>query len=260
MRFLEFKSDRRLIIGVIHLPPLPGSPRFEGDFDAIVEFAVKNARMLEEVGFDGVIIENFNDNPFKPRVREPEAIASMAIVTREVVREVSIPVGVNLLRNSGPEATAIALAAGASFIRSNAYCEVVVSPEGILEPVAREVQEVMAKFKRRVQVLADIFVKHASPLHSIQIEDLARDCIERCLADALIVTGSRTGEAPDPEFARRVFKASKAPVLIGSGITPDNVRLYKDANGFIVGSYMKGVGGWINPEKARRLVSAIRQF
>jgi len=261
MPTLRFREDRPTLIGVIHLPPLPGSIRYGGlDISTIIDFAVRNARVLDEAGFDGVILENFNDYPFKTRVRNPETIASMAVIAREVVKTVTIPVGINLLRNSGPEAAAVAIVVGASFIRSNAYCEAVVSAEGILEPVAREVMETMTRLNSKITVLADVFVKHGSPLHRMTIEDVAKDCVERDLADALVVTGPRTGEPPDPLLVRRVVKAVSAKVLVGSGITPNNVNDYKDAHGFIVGTYLKDEEGQIDSVKARQLVSAVKQL
>ncbi|WP_069807731.1 BtpA/SgcQ family protein [Vulcanisaeta thermophila] len=259
MPTLKFRDDRPTLIGVVHLPPLPGSPRYSGvDINTLVDFAVRNARALEEAGFDAVILENFNDYPFRPRVREVETIAAMSIITREVVRDVTIPVGINLLRNSGPEAAAIAIVTGASFIRSNAFCETIVSPEGIIEPVAREVIEVMNRLSAKVMVLADVFVKHASPLHRMTLEDVARDCVERALADAIVVTGPRTGEAPDPLLVRRAVKAVNAKVLVGSGVNPSNVNDYKDAHGFIVGTYIKDEEGQVDIAKARNMVSAVR--
>ncbi len=224
-----------------------------------MDFAVRNARVLDEAGFDAVILENYNDYPFRVRVREAETIASMAVIAREVVRSVNIPVGINLLRNSGPEAAAIAaVTGGASFIRSNAYCEAVVSVEGLIEPVAREVLEVMTRLNTKITVLADIFVKHASPLHRMTIEDVARDCVERALADALVITGPRTGEPPDPLLLRRVVKAVNAKVLVGSGINPNNIGDYREAHGFIVGTYLKDEEGQIDLAKARNMVNAIK--
>ncbi len=261
MPVFKFREDRPTLIGVVHLPPLPGSIRYGGlDISTIIDFAVRNAKTLDEAGFDAVILENFNDYPFEARVRRPETIASMAIIAREVIKAVTVPVGINLLRNSGPEATAIAIIVGASFIRSNAYCETVVSSEGILEPVAREVLETMGRLNSKITVLADIFVKHASPLHRQTIEDVAKDCIERALADALIVTGPRTGEPPDPLLVRRVVKAVGAKVLVGSGITPNNVNDYRDAHGFIVGTYLKDEEGQIDVVKARNMVNAVKNL
>ncbi|WP_243681506.1 BtpA/SgcQ family protein [Vulcanisaeta souniana] len=95
MSALRFRDDRPTLIGgVVHLPPLPGAIRYGGlDVSTIVDFAVRNARTLDEAGFDAVILENYNDYPFRARVREPETIASMAIIAREVIKTATIPWG-----------------------------------------------------------------------------------------------------------------------------------------------------------------------
>ncbi len=116
----------------------------------------------------------------------------------------------------------------------------------------------MARLNTKITVLADIFVKHASPLHRMTIEDVARDCVERALADALVVTGPRTGEPPDPILLRRVVKAVNAKVLVGSGINPNNINDYRDAHGFIVGTYLKDEEGQIDLTKARNMVNAAK--
>ncbi|WP_367834383.1 BtpA/SgcQ family protein [Vulcanisaeta sp. JCM 16159] len=143
-------------------------------------------------------------------------------------------------------------------MRSNAYCEAIVSAEGLIEPVAREVLEVMTRLNTKITVLADIFVKHASPLHRMTIEDVAKDCVERALADALVVTGPRTGEPPDPLLLRRVIKTVNTKVLVGSGINPNNIGDYREAHGFIVGTYLKDEEGQIDPTKARNMVNAVK--
>ncbi len=245
------------VIGTIHLPPLPGSPRYDGRFEEIVEFAARNAGVLEEAGFDGAILENFNDHPFKPRVKDPETIAAMAVIVREVAKSTSIAVGVNLLRNSAPEAMAIAALAGGSFVRANALCEVISAPEGILEPVAREVADVAARLRARVAVLADVYVKHGSPLHSRPISEVALDCAERGGASAVIVTGFRTGSPPDPSHVVEAAR-SGLPVYVGSGTTPENLGEFAGAYGFIVGTYIKGEGGAVDVEKAKRYARAAK--
>ncbi len=129
----------------------------------------------------------------------------------------------------------------------------------MIEPVAREVLEVMTRLNTKITVLADIFVKHASPLHRMTIEDVAKDCVERALADAVVVTGPRTGgEPPDPLLLRRVIKAVNTKVLVGSGINPNNVNDYREAHGFIVGTYLKDEEGQIDLAKARNMVNAVK--
>ena len=59
----ELFSVSKPIIGVVHLPPLPGSPLYRGeDLENIVDYAVLEARKLAEGGVDGVIVENYGDN------------------------------------------------------------------------------------------------------------------------------------------------------------------------------------------------------
>ncbi len=238
------------VIGVVHLPPLPGSPLFRGwetSIDEIIDRAVTDAMTLVEGGIDAIIIENFNDKPFKPRVREPETIAAMTAIVREVKKKTGAIVGVNILRNSGPEALAVAYATGASFIRVNALVYPIYTPAGFIEPVAREIADMKAKLNARIQVLADIHVKHAVSIPGLTITEEAIEAAERGLADALIITGARTSEPVNLKDVVLARKAGK-PVLIGSGVTPDNIKLYwKVADGFIVGSYFKEEGRPENP-------------
>jgi len=239
--------------------------------EELVDRAVKDARALEEAGFSGVLVENFGDKPYPKRVSDPLALAAMAVVVREVVKSVSIPVGVNLLRNSGLEAYSIAVVAGGRFIRVNALVEILITDSGIVEPEAPRLRAVKLNYLG-VEVFADVVCKHGVSLTFAEasairgqleaLRSLILDAVERGGADYIVVTGSRTGEAPEPEFVKRVAEISPVPVVIGSGATPDNVcSLLKHAWGVIVGSYVK-VGGRagspVDIERARRFISALR--
>ncbi len=248
----EIAEKKRILICVIHLPPLPGSAKYSGDLEKIIDFAVECARRAEGGGADGVIVENFNDNPF---LKKPDitTIIAMSVIVREVVRSVSIHVGVNILRNACREAVYVASICGASFIRCNAYCQPIVCPEGIIEPEAAHVWRAMRDVGKRVEVLADINVKHSTPLYAPSIDDLVRDCVERCLADFIVVTGSRTGQAPDPGEVCHISKIASVPVLVGSGVNPSNISLYKCARGIIVGTYVKDERGMIDQGRVERI-------
>ncbi len=268
-RLLEAIREKRVIIGVVHLPPLPGSPRWRGEaIEELVERAVRDAKSLVEGGVDGVIVENYGDAPFEKRVSRPETIAAYAIILRRVVKEVGgvVPVGASLLRNSGPEAVAVAAVAGAEFIRVNALCEPRVAPEGILEPVAREVAEKARSLAWRGAVLADVDVKHSLPLGEGYDPGIAaREALGRCGADAVVVSGSRTGEAPEPGYVAVIRSAvPSAPLILGSGVTPENIRLYwRLVNGFIIGTYFKEGGvtrNPVDPARVKRLVSLARSL
>jgi len=239
--------------------------------EELVEGAVKDAKALEEAGFSGVLIENFGDKPYPKRVSDPLALAAMAVVVREVVKSVSIPVGVNLLRNSGLEAYSIAIAAGGNFIRVNALVEVLITDSGIIEPEAPRLRAVKLNYPE-VEVFADLVCKHGASITFTEasatrgqleaLRSLILDAVERGGADYIVVTGSRTGEAPEQEFVKRVAEASPAPVVVGSGAMPDNVcSLLRHAQGVIVGSYVKIGGRAGNPvdiERAKKFISALR--
>ncbi|MEM3061686.1 MAG: BtpA/SgcQ family protein, partial [Candidatus Bathyarchaeia archaeon] len=203
----------KFIIGMVHLPPLPSSPFYKGGaIDSIIEYALDEARKLEESEFDGVLIENFGDAPFTPVPKNPETIASMAVIVKEIVKDVKIPVGVNMLRNGGLQALAIAHASGAEFIRVNALVESLVTDQGIIEPIAHELLKMRTILRaEEVKILADVRSKHAAPLADRPIDVVAREASERGKADFLIVTGSETGKPPSIDLLKTVKNSSKTP-------------------------------------------------
>lgn len=245
------------LIGMVHLLPLPGSVRCAGDFDAVLQRALDDARALVEGGADGVIVENFGDVPFHKYV-EPHTVAAMAIVVKEVIRAVNVPVGVNVLRNDAKAAMAIAATAGAQFIRVNVHTGAMVTDQGIIEGRAAETLRYRKSLGADVKVFADVFVKHAAPLGAQTLEQVAQDTIYRGLADALIVSGAGTGAATDLDDLRRVKAAvPNVPVFVGSGVNVDNIaEVLKLADGVIVGTSLKVDGKAENPvdvERVRRM-------
>jgi len=265
----EIRDATPFLIAVVHLPPLPGSPAggcgvpASKRLEDLISYAVGEARKAEEAGFNAVILENYGDKPYpiEPGLSET---AAMTVVAREAAASLSIPVGVNMLRNGGVQAAVAAALSGASFIRVNALCEARAAPEGILQPVARRLAETLASLQAQsITVLADVDVKHSFPLgHGYDPLEVARDCVERGGADVIIATGRRTGEPPEPGVLERLARLG-APLLVGSGLTEENAAaLLKHAQGAIIGSSIK-VGGRpenpIDPERATRLVRAVRE-
>lgn len=263
MFLADIFSTQRPLIGMVHLPPLPGAPRWGGSMDAVLERAVADARALEEGGLDGVMVENYGDVPFYHEAAPAETVAALAVCVREVVRSTRLPVGVNLLRNDGPGAMGIACAAGARFIRVNVHTGVVAADQGLLQGRAHETVRLRQWLGIDVAIFADVWVKHATPFPGSEIEDAAEDTVRRGLADALIVSGKGTGKSTDLARVEMVKRAvPEAPVLIGSGITPENVsEALAIADGAIVGSSIArgGVAGnGIDPARAASLIEALR--
>ena len=253
-------ARRKPVIGVVHLPPLPGSPGYDGEaMDALTDFALAEAERYRAGGMDGLIVENHGDIPFaKPDRLGPETAACMAVITDAVRRASGLPIGVNVLANAAVAALAVAKAAGAQFVRVNQWANAYVANEGLIEGPAAEATRYRSWLRSRsVRIFADVHVKHGA--HAItadrSVGELARD-VEFFDADATIVTGERTGDAAAMDELRAIASATALPVLVGSGVTPGNVgEILAVADGVIVASSLKRDGVWWNPVDPDRVAA-----
>ncbi|WP_291296407.1 BtpA/SgcQ family protein [Elioraea sp.] len=251
---------RRAVIGVVHLPPLPGAPRDEGrPMDETLAAALADARAYAAGGVDGLIVENHGDIPFaKPDELGPETAAAMAVIADAVRRETRLPIGINVLANAPMQALAVAKASGAQFIRVNQFANAYVANEGFMEGRAGAVMRYRARIHARgVRVFADVHVKHGA--HAITADrslgELARD-VEFFDADVTIATGQRTGDSASMDELRAIAAGTSLPVAVGSGVNPDNVgEILGVADAVIVASWLKRDGVWWNPVDADRLAA-----
>jgi membrane complex biogenesis BtpA family protein len=253
--------EGRALIGMVHLLPLPGAPRWGGSMDEVLARASADARALEAGGMDGVLVENFLDMPFLRGPVAPETVAAMARVVSAVVAASRVPVGVNVLRNDARAALGIATACGARFMRVNIHTGTMWTDQGRIEGCAADTLRTRAALGSDVAVLADVHVKHGAPPPGESLESAAGDAWHRGLADALVVSGSATGEATAPDDVRRVRTAvPEAVILVGSGVTPVTVaEILTIADGAVVGTALTRdlrAGTGIDPERVRRLVAA----
>jgi hypothetical protein len=218
--------------------------------------------MYERGGAHGIFIENFGDVPFFKTNVGSETVAAMTAAGRAVRAAVKLPIGFNVLRNDARAALALCAACDGSFIRVNVHTGAMLTDQGIIEGQACETLRYRERICPGVQILADVHVKHAAPLGDWPIEIAARDTLERGLADALIVSGTGTGKAADVSDLERVRRACPtAKILLGSGVTAENVHDYSQADGFIVGTSLKRNGRVGNPvdiKRVARLRSAIQ--
>ena len=239
-------------IGVVHLGALPGAPGYNGDFTSLRAQALREALIYEKAGLSGLIVENFGDAPFFKDNVPPETIAAIAVVTSDIVREISIPVGVNILRNDACAALAVAASAGASFIRVNIHSHAALTDQGIIEGRAAQSLRMRARLNPDIKILADLRVKHAAPLAEISLSDEIRDLEERGMADGLILTGRGTGQSVDPSELSKAAGTARNPLFVGSGVNANNVKeLASHAQGFIVGSAFKQGRSAKNPVDAK---------
>jgi membrane complex biogenesis BtpA family protein len=248
---------------MVHLLPLPGSPRWAGSLDAVVARAVADARALAGGGFDACLVENYGDAPFGPGQADPATVAATAVAVAEVRRAVGCPVGVNVLKNDARSALAVAAATGAAFVRVNVHVGAVVGDQGILQGDAYTTLRYRRLLGTETRLFVDVGGKHAVPLAPVELEQVAHDAAERGLADALVVSGPATGRPTDPGDVKRVRAVlPECPLLVGSGVTPETIGpLLALADGVIVGTWVKQDGRTaspVDPARVAALVAAAR--
>jgi membrane complex biogenesis BtpA family protein len=245
------------IIGMLHLPALPGSPLYGGSMSSIRELLLSDAKKLADGGVHGLMMENFGDTPFFPGRVPAETIAHMTALASEVKRAVpQLPLGINVLRNDGLSALAIAHAVQSDYIRVNVLCAARLADQGILHGIAHDLLRLRSQLgAQSIRIFADVDVKHSAPLAVRPIADEVDDTIDRGLADALVVSGAGTGKPTDPSKLRDVKQAAgKTPVFLGSGVSPQTIgNLWSQADGFIVGTYFKIDGNPLNAVDAARV-------
>ncbi|WP_226483004.1 BtpA/SgcQ family protein [Natrinema amylolyticum] len=264
----RFDADHP-VVGMVHLPPLPGTPDFDGDRDAVRTRALEDATRLEAGGVDGIVLENFGDAPFHPDDVPKHVVASMTAVATALTDAVDVPVGINVLRNDARAAMSIAAAVDADFVRVNVHVGTAATDQGIIEGRAHETLRLRDRLAADVAILADVHVKHATPIGEREIERAALETVERGGADGVVVSGPGTGVETSLADVERVTDAladrghDETPVFVGSGVTSETIGdcLETGADGVIVGTALKTDGVTTNPVSEARveeLVTAAR--
>lgn len=251
------------VIGMLHLPALPGAPANHLALSSIREYVLRDAEALVEGGVDALLLENFNDAPFFPERVPPHVVAMMAILGEAVRSRFALPLGVNVLRNDGMSAIAVAEACGAAFIRVNVFTGARVADQGVLQGDAHEIMRYRKLLGSNARVFADVAVKHSAPLGERALEDEVEDTVRRGGADAVIVSGAATGKPVSLDDIRTAkVAAGDAAVLAGSGATAANVaETLRVADGVIAGTTLKrgGVPAQpVDPARVREFVLAAR--
>ena len=261
MTFHDLFGSKKPLIGVLHLLALPGAPRYDGAMQTVYDQALSELEIFKRNSIDSVIVENFRDVPYYPGRVPPETVAALAAVSREIVRAAGMPVGINVLRSDGEAAIAIAAASGAHYVRVNVHMGAVVSEHGIIEGMSQQSVRLRASLRSNALIFADVGVKHAAALADRGLASDTRDLGERGLADAIIVSGDRTGAETSPGDVDVVRAATTLPLLIGSGATPENVHtVLPKVNGLIVGSYFKKDGAGGNLVDETRVAAFARRY
>ena len=259
---MEILGLQKPVIGMLHVPALPGSPNNTLSLKDIIQWVITDATALVNGGIDALIIENYGDVPFY-RERVPAHTATFLTTVGCAVKShfESVPLGINVLRNDAVTALAVAAAVQADFIRVNIHTGARLTDQGIIQGDASETLRYRKTLGVDVKIFADVNVKHSAPLAPRPLGDDVIDTIERGLADAIIVTGSATGKkTPLDDLKTAKAAAGVTPVIAGSGVDVKTIAdVLKIADGVIVGTALKKDGRTANPvdaETVRQLVKA----
>jgi membrane complex biogenesis BtpA family protein len=256
-------SRPKPVVGVIHVGALPGTPRNTQTVAELVMSAKREAKLYLEGGVDAVYIENMHDVPYLRGEVGPEIVAAMTAIGTDVKSESHLPVGIQILAGANIEAMAVAHAAGLNFIRAEGYAYAHVADEGLIQASAAELLRYRRMIGARgVQVWADVKKKHSA--HAITADvslGTTAETVEFMGADCVIVTGSVTGDPPKVADVQEAKSHCRLPVILGSGISEDNIaEFYHEADGFIVGSAFKVDGHWsntIDPSRVARFMTIV---
>jgi len=248
------------VIGVVHLLPLPGSPRFGGSMRDVVARAVSDARAYARGGVDALVVENYGDTPFLKSGLAPETVAALARCAARVREEFEGPLGINALRNDAQAALGIAAAVEAEFVRINVHAGVVATDQGLIEGDAAATLRRRRALGTDTLILADVEVKHARPLFASDLVQAARDLVQRAGADGIIVSGVATGAPTEIEDLAQVRAAlPDALLLAGSGVTRGNVgAVLAHADAVIVGTALERGGVTGAPVEVARVRSCVK--
>ena len=239
------------VIGMIHLLALPGTPKYQhNSIQAIIDHALEEARIYKAAGIDALAIENMHDVPYLKNDVGHEITAIMAIVASAVKKESRLPCGIQILAAANKSALGIALAAKLDFIRAEGFVFGHLADEGYIDSNAAELLRYRKMIgAEHIAIFTDIKKKHSSHAISQDVNLLeTAKAAEFFLTDGLIVTGNSTGKTADLDEVAILHQQTKSPVLVGSGVTIDNVEQYCSiCDGMIVGSHFKKQGYWENP-------------
>ena len=262
--FTRLFGDRpKTVVGMIHVRALPGTPKHAGGMAPLLDQALAEAEIYRACGIHALMVENMHDVPYVQRPG-PEIATAMAVVAREIKRaHPTLPLGLQILAGANEAALSAAFAAGADFIRAEAFVFGHVADEGYMDACAGTLlRHRKAIGAEAIAIFTDIKKKHSAHAVTADVDVVqTAHAAEYFLSDGLILTGAATGEAASVDELRAVYAATKLPVLVGSGITAANLETYLPiADAFIVGSHFKKDGYWENPlapARIRRLLDVL---
>jgi membrane complex biogenesis BtpA family protein len=217
-------------------------------------------KALEAGGIQTAVVENMFDVPYAI-VPDLETIIAKSYVLGYLKDKTNINLGVNVQATSGTEEMSTASICGVDFIRAETFVEMRMNSAGLMQNMCAELTRKKHALHSSVRIIADINVKHSSPVIQQPIDRLNHQAIEAG-PDRIILTGLATGSArtvSDAEIYKKI--CGDTSLYIGGGVNTSNIReLMHYADGAIVGSSIKVDGKVENPVDIERVKDLIRRL
>jgi membrane complex biogenesis BtpA family protein len=252
---------KKPVIGMCHLSALPGDPAWDaaGGMKAVIGRAGRDLRALQEGGADAVMFSNEFSLPYLTKT-EPVTATAMARVIGELMNEIEIPLGVNVLWD--PVASLdLAAATDAVFIRE-VFTGVYGSDYGLWDTsVGESVRHARRVGAGDVRLLFNVVPESATYLGGRSLEDLVRSTVFNARPDGLCVSGLTAGTRTDPAHLQKVKEAAgPTPVFVNTGVTEENAaEQLAIADGAVVGTFFKRDGVFENEIDAGRVTRLMNE-
>lgn len=256
-KFRSIFKKEKPVIGMVHVQALPGTPKHKFETSLIIDKAIEEAQLYVKAGIDAIMIENMHDIPYLKNGVGHEVSSMMTLIAYQIKQEINLPVGIQILAGANKEALAVAKASSIDFIRAEGFVFAHTADEGIIEAQAGD----LLRYRKQiaadsVAIFTDIKKKHSS--HAITQDISLLDTAKAArffLSDGVIITGNHTGEAASLEELQILKEALDMPIIVGSGITNENIsKYYPLCDAMIVGSHFKKEGYWENELSYERVV------
>ena len=244
----EVLGVKKPIIAMCHLNPLPGDPYYDAKegMKAVIDWARKDFHALQNGGVDAVMFSNEFSMPYLTKV-ETVTVAAMARVIGELMSEIRIPFGVNVLWDPA-RSLDLAVSTGAKFVRE-IFSGVYASDFGLWNTNTGEiVRHQRAISASNVKLLFNIVPEAAVYLQERDIVAVAKSTVFNHRPDALCVSGLTAGVETDASTLKRVKEAvPETVVFANTGMKVSNVKEQLGiADGAVVGTTFKIDGKFEN--------------
>lgn len=257
----KLKLQKGFAIGMVHLPPVSESRAGGyGTIQRLTRLAREDAHVLQESGFDGILIQNGKDVLPKEGC-DPFTVALISAICAEIRQSITIPLGISILKNDVQTALSIAKVTDMQFVRCKVYAGACISGEGMIEACAGEALRCRSQLAAEdVELWSETFDLSSRPVVEMPFEEHLKWC-KKMKADSFTVCG-HTHEQTLAYCKAAKKIAGDQKVIIGGGVRPDNIGpALTVCDGMIVGSAVEKVPftGPVCPELAEGFIRALER-